>query len=238
MNRRAVRLVMEKELRESFNGPMPYIFSTVFFLIQGWFFAAPLFINRQAAMDDFFGVLPLLLAFFMPAFTMRLFAEEYKTGTMEALAALPLRDAEIVLGKFASALAVWAGVLALSLLYPALLLALGSPDLGGLAAAYLGALLLGAFYASAGLFASSLTRSQVVGFLAGFLICFAFFILGKAAQFTPGWAGAFITFLGADAHVESFWRGVVDTRDLVYFLSGTTVFLAAALASFNSRRWR
>jgi ABC-2 type transport system permease protein len=238
VNRRAVGLMAVKELRETLNSPMPYIFLASFFLIQGWFFTAPLFLDGQAKMDDFFGALPLLLSFFLPAFTMRLFSEEYKAGTMEALSALPLRDVEIVLGKYLAALAGLGGILLLSLLFPWLLFMLGSPDAGVLAASYLGAALLGAFYASAGLFASSLTRSQVVGFLAGFLICFFFFLVGKAAQFTPGWIGAFMTFLGTDAHTASFWRGVVDTRDALYFLSGTALFLAATLASFNSRRWR
>lgn len=238
MNRRSVLLLAVKEWRETLNSPMPYIFLTAFFLVQGAFFTSNLFVSGQADMAAFFGVLPLILSFFLPAFTMRLFAEEYKTGTMEALAALPLRDTEIVMGKFLAAAGAWAAMLVLSLFYPAVLVLLGRPDVGGLMAAYVGAFLLGSFYAAAGLFASSLTRSQVVGFLMGFLFCFFFFLVGKGAQFTPGLAGALLTFLGVDAHVEAFWRGVVDSRDVLYFLSGTALFLSAALASFNSRRWR
>ena len=238
MNLRAVRLLALKELREALNSPMPAVFSAAFFLIQGWFFTAPLFVNGQAVMDDFFAPLPLVLGFFLPAFTMRLFAEEYKTGTMESLSALPLRDAEIVLGKYLAALAAWGSLLALSLVYVGMLALLGAPDAGGLAGAYLGAALLGAFYAAAGLFASSLTRSQVVAFLLGFLFCFFFFLVGKAAQFVPGAPGALMSFLGVDAHAASFQRGVVDSRDVVYFLSGSAVFLAGTLASLDSRRWR
>jgi ABC-2 type transport system permease protein len=217
---------------------MPYIFFCVFFLLEGWFFTAPLFLNGQASMDTFFGVLPLILSFFLPAFTMRLFAEEYKTGTMESLAALPLTDLEIVLGKYLAALGAWAWMLLLSLFYVLILVVLGPPDVGALIGAYLGALLLGAFFTAAGLFASSLTRSQVVGFLLGFLFCFFFFLVGKGAQFTPGVTGALMTFLGLDAHTETFWRGVVDSRDVLYFLSGTGLFLAGTLASLDSRRWR
>jgi ABC-2 type transport system permease protein len=238
MNRRAVALLALKEARETLNSPMPYIFLTVFFLIQGWFFVSPLFVGGEAAMDGFFAILPLLLTFFIPAFTMRLFAEEYKTGTMEALAALPLRDAEIVLGKYLAALGAWAAMLGLSLLFPAILFLLGSPDPGVLASAYVGALLLGGFYAAAGVFASALTRSQVVAFLLAFVFCFFFFLAGKASQMTPGAAGALLTWFGVDAHLESFWKGVVDSRDAAYFLSGTALFLAGTLASFNSRRWR
>jgi ABC-2 type transport system permease protein len=238
MNGRNVRLLALKELRETLNSPMPYISLAVFFLIQGWFFTAALFLNGQAAMDEFFGVLPLLAGLFLPAFTMRLFAEEFKSGTIETLASLPLRDVEIVLGKFVSVLAAWGATLAIALLYAFLLLVMGSPDPGVLAAAFLGAALLGSFYGAAGLFASSLTKSQVVGFLVGFLFCFFFFLVGKAAQFTPGGTGTLMTFLGVDAHMEAFNRGVVDSRDVLYFLSGTALFLAGTLASYNSRRWR
>lgn len=232
------RIIAQKEWRESFNSPMPYIFLTVFFLLSGWFFVSSLFLLGQATLEEFFAPLPLLLAFFLPAFTMRLFAEEYKTGTMEVLATLPLRDRDIVFGKYGAALAFWGLMLGLSLFYAALLFALGLPDAGQMAAGYVGAFLLGGLYAAAGLFASSLTRSQVTGFLLGFLFCFILFLLGKTAQFLPGALGAGLTFLGVDAHYESFLRGVVDTRDLIYFLSGQTLFLAGTLASFNTRRWR
>jgi ABC-2 type transport system permease protein len=210
----------------------------LYFLIVGWFFSATLFLSGQAAMDDVLNALPLLLAIFLPAFTMRLFSEEYKTGTIETLATLPLEDTEIVAGKFLAALAAWGAMLGLSLFYPLLLKVAGSPDLGQLAVGFFGAFLLGGFYAALGLFASSVTRSQVVGFLLGFLFCFTVFILGKASQFVPGVPGQLMTFLGVDAHLESFARGVVDSRDVLYFLSGQALALAGTLVSFHSRRWR
>jgi ABC-2 type transport system permease protein len=238
MNIKNLRLLAKKEWKESFNSPMPYIFFTVFSLVTGWFFTTSLFLTGQASLGDFFAPLPLLLVFFLPAFTMRLLAEEYKTGTIETLSTLPLEDTEIILGKYLAALMAWGTLLGLSLFYGLLLCLLGPLDLGQTTAGFLGALLLGGLYSAAGLFASSLTRSQVVGFLLGFLFCFALFLAGKAAHYLPGLPGSLLTFLGVDVHYESFLKGVVDTRDVLYFVSGQILFLAGTLASFNSRRWR
>lgn len=238
MNLGRALLLTRKEWKESFNAPTPYIALVLFFVIMGWLFTGSLFLLGQASLDEFLTPLPLLLCVFLPAFTMRLFAEEYKTGTVETLATLPLDDAEIVLGKFGAALAIWGVLIALSLVYVALLVVLGPPDLGQVAAGLTGALLLGAFYAALGLFASSLTRSQVVGFLLGFLLCFGFFLAGKSAEYLPGVFGQLLSFLGVDRHYNAFLKGIIDTRDVLYFLSGTVLALAGTLASFNSRRWR
>jgi ABC-2 type transport system permease protein len=145
---------------------------------------------------------------------------------------------DIVLGKFGAALAVWGVMMGLSFIYVALLIVLGPPDLGRVLTGFVGIAFLGSFYAGLGLLASSLTRSQVVGFLLGFLFCFAFFLVGKAGQFVPGAPGILMAFLGVDQHMESFMKGVIDSRDILYFLSGIVLSLAGTLVSFNSRRWR
>lgn len=231
-------ILTQKEWKESFNSPMPYIVLVLFFLLMGWFFTSALFLEGQANLDNFFGMMPLLLGIFLPAFTMRLFAEEFKTGTIETLSTLPLDDAEIVFGKYGAVLSVWLAMMGLSLVYLVLLIFLGPPDLGQMAGGFVGAILLGAFYGALGLFASSLTRSQVVAFLLGFLFCFVFFIVGQAAEYMPGMLGQLLAFLGVGRHFEGFLKGVVDSRDVLYFVSGTSLALAGTLASFNSRRWR
>jgi ABC-2 type transport system permease protein len=231
-------LLTRKEWAESFNAPTPYIVLVLTFVILGWFFTTSLFLMGQANLDAFFEPMPLLLGIILPAFTMRLFAEEYKTGTIETLSTLPLQDGEIVLGKFGAVLTFWIGILGLSLVYVVLLLLLGAPDLGQLAGGFLGALLLGSFYGALGLLASSLTRSQVVGFLVGFLFCFFFFLVGRTAEYVPGVPGQLLAFLGVDRHFGGFLQGIVDTRAVLYFVSGTVLALAGTLASFNSRRWR
>jgi ABC-2 type transport system permease protein len=237
-SRAKVYALLVKEFKESFNGPTPYLFLTVFFLVTGYLQTSGLFLRGQANVDNLLGILPILLSFFIPAMTMRLFAEEYKTGTVETLATLPLTDVEIVLGKYAAALVLWALALGLAGFHVVLLAAMGRPDLGQAVAGYLGAFLLGALYTAAGLFASSLTRSQVVGFLFGFLFSFGLFLVAQTGQFVPGIPGRLIAFISVNDHYESFLKGLVDTRDVLYFLSGIALFLAGTLAAFNSRRWR
>lgn len=238
MKLRRAALLTSKEWKESFNSPTPYIAFVLYFAIMGWLFIASLFLTGQATLEEFFSPMPLLLGIFLPAFTMRLFAEEYKTGTIETLATLPLEDAEIVLGKFGAALAVWLTMMGLSLTYLVLLIILGPPDLGQTLAGLLGALLLGTFYSALGLLASSFTRSQVVAFMFGFLFCFAFLLIGRSAEFLPGLPGRLLAFLSVETHFAGFLKGLVDLRDVLYFLSGTLLALAGTLVGFNSRRWR
>lgn len=238
MNLRNAALLARKEWTESFNAPTPYIALFLYFVLAGWFWTSSLFLSGQATLDEFFGPMPLLLSVFLPAFTMRLFSEEYKTGTIENLSTLPIDDIDIVLGKYLAALAAWGVMMGLSLGYGALLIVLGPPDYGQMIAGYLGALLLGAFFSALGLLASSITRSQVVAFLVGFLFCFFFFLIGKSSQFVPGAAGLLLAFLGVDGHLDAFAKGLVDSRDVLYFLSGTVLALAATWVGFGSRRWR
>src|SRR5262245_22237201 len=134
-------ILAHKEWKEAFNSPMPYVALGLFFILMGWFFISSLFLGGQASLLDFFAPQSLMLAILLPAFTMRLFSEEYKTGTMENLATLPLHDGEIVLGKYAAALAIWATMLGLSFVYLALLLIAGRPDFGQTAAGYFGTFL-------------------------------------------------------------------------------------------------
>jgi ABC-2 type transport system permease protein len=227
-------LLTKKEWKESFNSPMPYIVLVLFFLLQGWFFYQLPFLRGPSQPGLFFrNTAPDAWNFFA-----RLdhapFSEEFKTGTIETLATLPLDDAEIVMGKYGAILSIWLIMVLFSLPYFGILIALGPPDFGQMAGGFFGTILLGAFYGSLGLLASSFTRSQVVGFLLGFLFCFAFFMVGQAADYMPGVPGQLLSFLGVNRHFEGFLKGVVDTRDILYFLSGTFLALTGTLASFNS----
>ncbi|HOW27448.1 MAG TPA: ABC transporter permease subunit [Elusimicrobiota bacterium] len=238
MDLRIALAIARKELREVFNSPTPYVFFVVVTLLSGWFYVTSLFVTGQAALDDLFSPLPLLFVFFLPAITMRLFAEEIKMGTFEVLATLPVRETDIIVGKYLAALALLASALALTAVHPALLLVLGRPQAGPVLTGYLGSFLLGAAFGAAGLFSSTLTRNQVVSFIVGFLICFGLFLIGKTSQYVPGLTGSLLAFSGVDAHYEMFLKGVVDTRDIVYFLSVIGMFLAAAYAVVSGRRWR
>ena len=235
---RNIITLTKKELKEFFNSPTPYILFVVFLLITGWFFAAPLFLLNQATMEEFLSIIPLLFVFFLPAITMRLFSEELKMGTVEALATLPIKDSEILLGKYLTAISMLCANLALTFIYPLILGLLGSPDWGQILSSYLGIFLLGAAFTAIGIFASTLTKNQVISFIIGFFICFVFFLLGKITHLLPGFMGEVLNILSIDSHFEPFAKGVIYMRDLIYFVSLAAVFLAASFSVFSSRRWR
>lgn len=233
-----IRVLAVKELRAAFNGPTAYVLLVVFLLMTGWFFASPLFLVKQANLNELVGVLPILFVFLIPAITMRTFAEELKSGTIELLATLPLKDYEMVLGKYLAVLALLGTALGLTGAYTVVLAALGHVDRGHVLGVYVGMGLLGAAFSAIGLFASSLTKNQMVAFIIGFAVCFAFFLFGKIGPWSPLGIGALLDFLGIDRHLEAFVKGVLDTRDLLYFVSVATSFLSAAIAVVSSRRWR
>lgn len=228
-----------KELKSFFNSPVAYVILTLFLLIAGWFFASSLFLINQAELRDVFSfVIPLSFMFFVPAITMRLIAEEKKSGTLELLVTLPVRDSEIVLGKFFASLLLLASALLLTFAYPMTISILGDPDGGAIIGGYLGLLLMGASYLAIGVFTSGLTQNQIVAFITGFVLIFAFFMLDKVVMFFPGPIASVLEYLSMTYHLENIARGIVDTRDLIYFGSVITVFLYMAVRTLESRRWR
>ncbi len=234
---RVARLAL-KEWIEQANGTFWFLTQGLLLFLLSWAHTSGLFLSGQADMFDYFDALPFLFAVFMPAFAMRLFAEEYRLGTFDLLAAQPISDAELVAGKFTAALGGLGATLlgGQALVIP--LLFLGRPDVGALEVAFLGAALLGAFFLSLGLWASAMTRSQAVALLTGFLLCFAFVGLGPASHFIAGPIGDILAFLGIDRHFDAFRRGVIDARDVLYFVSGTAAGLTGAYSAVAGRRWR
>ena len=173
----------------------------------------------------------------MPAITMRLLAEEKKSGTIEVLATKPLHDSEIILGKF---LAGWALVglsLVPTLLYYITIAILGDIDNGPVIGGYIGLLLMAGVYVSIGLLASSLTENQIVAFIVGFLMMFGLFMLDKILIYVPEFLTSIIEFLGIDYHYSSITRGVIDTRDLIYFISLLGFALYLSVISLGRRKW-
>lgn len=228
-----------KELKSFFNSPVAYVILTLFLLIAGWFFSSGLFLVNQADLRDIFStVIPLAYLFFIPAITMRLIAEEKKSGTLELLVTLPVRDSEIVLGKFLAALLLLASALLLTFAYPMTLSMLGDPDGGAVLGGYFGLLLMGASYLAIGVFTSGLTQNQIVAFITGFVLIFVFFMLDKVVIFFPGAVASVLEYLSMTYHLENIARGIIDTRDLIYFGSVVLVFLFLAVRTLESRRWR
>jgi ABC-2 type transport system permease protein len=234
----SVWTLAKKELVTLLNAPTTYVIAVVFLLMTGWFFTAQLFVNNQSTLDSFLGPLPLIFTFIVPALSMRTFAEEYRTGTIEYLSTLPLHDWEIVLAKYLAAMGLLSLLLVFTMAYPIVLYIIGRPDPGQIVGGYIALIGMGSLYTAIGLWASSLTRNQVVSLIIGFFVCFAFFVLNYIANFFPEWLAGFIQAWSVEYHFAALARGVLDSRDILYWVSGSFFFLAASLSSLHARRWR
>ena len=191
-------------------------------------------------MRRFFGLMPWIFLFFIPAVTMKLWAEEKKIGTIEILMTLPIRDYEVVIGKFLACLALLAVTILLTLVVPFSVMYLGSPDVGTLITGYIGLLLMGAAYIAIGFFASTLTENQIVAFIIGIAVCLTLLLIGEDIVLfkTPNWLFPIFSYLGLGAHYSSILRGVLDSRDIIYYLSVIAFFLYLSTLAVESRKWR
>ncbi|MEK7287633.1 MAG: ABC transporter permease subunit [Elusimicrobiota bacterium] len=228
-------VVAKKDFLEMVNSPVAYVLYVIFLLVTGYFFSQPLFVLNQASMAPFMDLVPLILVFLVPAVAMRSFSEEIKSGTFEILATLPLRVYEIVIGKYLAVVGLVGIAMMLTGIYPIVLEFLGRPDWGAVIGAYLGNLFLIAALAAMGIFASSLTKNQITAYLISWVIGFALFLAGKVIIFFPYPLSALVSFLGFDSHMENIARGVLDSRDILYFLSLSAFFLALPLVRFEKR---
>jgi ABC-2 type transport system permease protein len=231
-------VISRREIRTYFNSPVAYIVVTVFTIITGYLFFTQLFIEKQAEMRSFFGLMPLLFMFVAPALTMRLLADEKSTGTLELLITLPVRDWEVVLGKFLAAMALLCTALGLTLVFAFTVKALGPLDRGPAIGGYLGLVLMGGAYIAIGVMTSSFTRNSIVSFILAFAITFVLYLFGRLTQFAPPSLQGLFSFLSIDSHFENISRGVIDSRDVIYYLSVIGVTLLVATLSLESRRWR
>lgn len=218
-------LIFKKELGHYLNNPSYYVLASIFLLICGYFYAQPLFLIGQANLNSLIEVAPLILSFFAPALSMRLIAEEKRTQTCEVLFTLPFTEEEIILGKYLSALFLMSISILLMFPYAATIMALGKPDIGHIIGVFVGLLLTSMLYLSAGIFASTLSSSQITAFIIGFAISFAFYILGKTVLFFPFSVQEIISYLGTDSHLEGISRGVIEFKDLIYYFSFSALFL-------------
>ena len=229
--------IYRRELRSYFNSPVAYVVIVVFLAIIGWFFTSNLFLMNVASLRIVFELVPLIFLFFVPAVTMRLLAEEKKSGTLELLTTKPVRDVEIVLGKFLAAWTLLAASLAPTVLYLVSVMAIGKIDMGPVFTGYLGLLLMGAVYIGIGLLASSLTENQIVAFILSFLIVFALFMMDKILIYVPEFMNTIVEFVGVDFHFSNIARGVIDSRDIIYFVSFLGFMLFVSTVSLQRRKW-
>jgi ABC-2 type transport system permease protein len=216
---RQIKNIFRKEFRTYFVSPIAYIVISIFLLVTGWFFFMTFFLYNQADLRNFFTLLPIIFSFVVPAVTMRLFSEELNIGSYEILLTLPVTYRDVILGKFLASVAFLAAMLSPTLAYPITISFLGELDWGPVAGGYIGAIMLGAAFSSIGLFASSLTRNQIVAFIIGMAICFALTLVDKMLFFLPQSLLGFFEYLGADFHFQNISKGIIDSRDILYFLS-------------------
>jgi len=218
------RHIFAKELKDYFVSPIAYIVICIFLLISGWFFFSTFFIIDQANLRTFFSMLPLIFPFVIPAVTMRLFAEELHIGSFEMLLTLPVRLSDIIVGKFLACVVFVALMMAPTISYAVWASFMGDLDWGPVAGGFLGAVLLGSAYSAIGLFASATSKNQIIAFIVGMVICFFLSLIDKMLFFFPAALLPFIHYLGAGFHFENISKGIIDTRDIVYFLS--VIFIA------------
>jgi ABC-2 type transport system permease protein len=234
----AALTIAKREIRTYFNSPIAYIVVTVFMLLAGYLFFGSLFIERQAELRAYFNLMPLLLSFIVPAMAMRLVAEEKGSGSLEMLITMPVRDWQVIVGKFLGGMTLLATLVGLTLCYAVTVMLVGPLDKGPAIGGYVGVLLMGGAYMAIGVMASTFTRNQIVAFIIGFAISFALFLFYRLVQFTPESLQPLLSYLSIESHFESISRGVIDSRDVVYYLSVMVVSLVIATVTLESRKWK
>ena len=252
---RNISTIAGKELRGYFASPIAWVMMGLFALIFGFFFISYLTWFVQNSMQSQFGGAPqmhvnerlirnllsnasVIVLFLLPMITMRTYSEEKRSGTIELLLTSPLKDLEIVLGKFIGAVGLYAALLVVTLFYLAILFVYGNPEWRPLVAGYLGLLLLGGCFISLGLFISSTTKNQMVAGAATFILSLLFWIVSWPADSSGPTIGAILRYLSITEHFDDFGKGVIDTKHVIFYLSFIAFGLFLTLRSVDSERWR
>ena len=249
--------IFKRELKSYFTSPIAYMVITVFSVISGYFFYSffALFgvmsvqsMNNpymQSALNiteevigPMFSTLSIVILFMTPFLTMRLFSEEKKSGTIELLMTFPVRDIEIILGKFGACFVTFLTMLVPTLIYQIILFSLGKPEIGPVITGYIGLILLGASFISLGIFISSLTENQIIAAVVTFGALLLFWIIQWAANFAGPLLGKVLVHLSIIEHYQEFARGVLDTNDIIFYLLFAFFFLFLTLKSLESLKWR
>jgi ABC-2 type transport system permease protein len=241
-----VRPVFIRELGSYFNSPLGFIYIDVFVLLTGFFFfdLFKFFQADQASLRNLFMLLPWVYLFFVPAISMRLLAEEKKVGTVEVLMTLPLRDWEVVLAKYLAAFIFL--TVSLLLTFPLIIVVARAAapavtiDYGPIVGGYLGAILMGGAFLAVGIFFSSLTDNQIVAFILSIVTMGVFLLIGlpDIVEYFPSWLQKFTMNISLVSHFFSVGRGVIDSRDMLYYASVICLFVYFTVRSVESRKWK
>lgn len=224
-------VIFKREFAAYFASPIAYIVTGLFLIITGIMFFTAFYLQNRASMRNLFQMLPLILSFFIPALTMRVYAEEKRVGSIETLYTLPVTEFDVALGKFLASFVASAIMIAPTLLYLIGMLPFGMPDAGPVIGGYIGALFLCAAFSAIGIFASSITKNQIIAFFTAFIICIALTMISDFLIFLPAPIVGFLQFLSANEHFTSISRGIIDSRDLIYFISLTALFFSLTVVT-------
>jgi ABC-2 type transport system permease protein len=235
---KATLAIAERELKTYFLSPVGYVVIAGFLALASYMFYLPLAFAGESSMRHWTYNIVIILVIMVPALTMRLIAEERRTGTIEVLSTSPITDAQVVVGKFLGCLGFYTAMLALTFTYPIILTRLGKPEMGPIFASYLGLFLFGASFVAIGLLASALTKSQVVGFVSAFVVLLFLFLVEWMAQAGAGWITTVVRYIGIQQHLENFTKGIIDTKDVIYHLSVVALCLLLSVRAMQAWKWR
>ncbi len=237
---RQTLVIARREFRAYFNSPVAYVVVCAVLLLVGFlfFFFRPFFVAGRVTCRELFSFIGISFLFFAPAVTMRLLAEERRSGTLEILITLPVRDVDVIVGKYLAALGLLIVLLVMTVPYALTVGWTGNLDWGPVIGGYVGLLLQGAAYLALGMLASSKTEHQIVSFFVGLFLGLFFYLLDWALPFVPGSLASTVEYLSFEYHFDSIRRGVLDTRDIVFFLSVIAMALFLSFRSLESRKWR
>ena len=257
---RNLTAIFVRELRSAFGGPIAYVSAAMFLLINGFIFVLQvqdyhgrsqmmqqqsMFMQGPASLnvtehiiEPMFFTMAFIALLLLPMVTMRLFAEEKRQGTIELLFTYPVRDWEVLLGKFFAGVCVYAFMLAPTIFYVWIAADLATPELGSIATGYLGLLLTGMAFVATGVFVSTLTANQVIAAVVSYSFLLIFWVLGVIESYVPTNIGIVVNQLSLFTHIEKFAQGVIESHDVVYFVLWTGVFLFLTSLSLETQRWR
>jgi len=233
-----VLTIARRELGAHFESPMAYIVTAAFLLINGIFFYMNVYYGQQATIRPVVQTVLTILLLLTPVLSMRLLAEEQRSGTLELLLTAPVRDSEVVIGKYLAGLGFLSVMIGLTLFYAVILLAFGSPDRGALFGGYLAMFLFGMAAMSIGLFASSLSQNQIVAAVIAFAILLILWVADGFSSIFGSPLQSIVSYIALYPHFDDMTKGVIDTKDIVYYLSLVVVPLFLTARSLEARRWR
>lgn len=230
--------IFEREINAYFLSPIAYVIIAVFMVFSGYFFSIMLGITQETTLRYSLAYTQFILSILTPVITMRLLAEENKTGTVEPLMTAPITDFAVVLGKFLAAWALYNIMIAPTAFYIIFLAWVGSPDYGAIIASYIGLVLMGGLFVSVGMLVSAVTKNQIVAAVTGIVALLILLVIGLASAESEGWLYSTLRYIGTYDHWETFTKGILDTRDIVYYFSFSALLLFIVVRIVESRRWR